>query len=96
MDISTPLRSSSSLPNNHLSDFEFFLGRSPPPAPTNSSMNAEPPGDSAVNPGSQEAGNSYLRNRPSSAPDTHPSILLSPFQLSTSLPPRSRSAEPPS
>jgi len=105
MDISsTPLHLFSTLPDeegqaqNHLSDFEFFLGHAQPPAPDNSSMNAEPSRNETVHPDSQECGISRSANRPSSAPpnidDTHPSVLLSPFQLSTSLPPRSRSVEP--
>lgn len=62
-------------------------------------MNAEPPGNDTGNPFSQEAGISYSRNRPSSAPgmdDARLSTLLSPFQLSAPLPPRSKSVEPPS
>lgn len=99
MDISTPFRSSTSLPDNRLSDFDFFLGHTQPPAPNNSSMDVEPPGDDTANPGSQGARISYSRNRPSSAPnidDTYPPTLSSPFQLAASLPPRSKSAEPPS
>ena len=105
MDISsTPLHLPSTLSDeegqahNHLSDFEFFLGPTQPPSPNNSSMNAEPSGNEPTHPDSQEGGISRSANRPSSAPpdidDTHPSALLSPFQLSTSLPPRSRSVEP--
>ena len=103
MDISsTPLHLPSTLPDeecqphNHLSDFEFFLGHTQPPAPDNSSMNAEPSRDEPTHTNPQEGGISRSANRPSSAPpdDTHPSVLLSPFQLSTSLPPRSRSVEP--
>ena len=105
MDISsTPLHLSSTLPDeeghahNHLSDFEFFLGQTQPPAPDNSSMNAEPSRNEPTHSNSQESGINRSANRPSSAPpdDTHPPVLLSPFQLSTSLPPRSRSVEPPS
>lgn len=99
MDISTPLRSSSSLPNNRLSDFDFFLGRAQPPGPDNASMDAEPPGEDTINRDSQEAGINHSGTRPSSAleiDNTHPSRLLSPFQLSVTLPPRSKSAEPPS
>jgi len=104
MDISsTPLHLPSTLPDeedqahNHLSDFEFFLGHTQPPAPDNSSMNAEPSGNGPTHPDS-EGGISRSTNRPSSAPpdidDTRPSALLSPFQLAVSLPPRSRSVEP--
>ena len=104
MDISsTPLHRLSRLPDedhdhNRLSDFEFFLGHTQPPAPENSSMNAEPSGNDPTHPNPQEGRNRYSKNRPSSAPpdinDTHPSALLSPFELPASLPPRSNSAEP--
>ena len=104
MDISsTPLHFSSTLPDeedrghNRLSDFEFFLGHTQPPAPSNSSMDAEPSGNNPTHPSSR-GGTGHPTNRPASAPpnidDTHPPALLSPFQLSTSLPPRSESAEP--
>ena len=101
---STPLHFSSALPDegdndhNNISDFEFFLGHTQGPAPNNSSMNAEPSGNDSTHPNSQAGGIGPSTNRPSSAPpdidDTHPSALLSPFQLSTSLPPRSKSVEP--
>ena len=104
MDISsTPLHRSFTLPDedhdpNRLSDFELFLGHTQPPAPENSSMNAEASGNDPTYPNSQDGGNGRSKNRPSSAPpdidDTRPSGLLSPFQLSTSLPPRSKSVEP--
>ena len=94
---STPLRSSTSLPGNRLSDFDLFLGHTGDPAANNSSINPEPPGDNTMNLESPEAGASNPKDRPSSAPldNTHLSVLLSPFQLSPSLPPRSRSTEPP-
>ena len=106
MDISsTPLHFPSTLPDeedrdrNHLSDFEFFLGHAQPPAPNNSSMNVELSGNNTIHPNSQ-SGETKHPDRPSSAPpdtdDTHPSALLSPFQLSASLPSRSKSVEPPS
>jgi len=100
---STPLHRSFTLPDedsnhNRLSDFELFLGHTQPPAPENSSMNAEPSGNDPTYPDSQDSGNGKSTNRPCSAPpdidDTHPPALLSPFQLSASLPPRSRSVEP--
>jgi len=101
---STPLHLPSTLPDeedndrNHLSDFDFFLGQSQPPVANNSSMNAEPSGSDPIHPNSQEGGNNCSTNRPSSAPpdidDTRPSVLLSPFQPSASLPPRSKSVEP--
>jgi len=102
MDISpTPLHFPPTLPHEHqdhdrLSDFEFYLGDNQPPTPKISSMNAEPSGNDPTHPSSQEAGISHPTDRPSSAPpdDTHLSILLSPFQLSASLPPRSKSVEP--
>ena len=100
---STPLHHPSTLPDgdhdhDRLSDFEFFLGNTQPPAPGNSSMNAEPSGNDQTLPNSQGRGNGHSINRPSSAPpdidDTHASALLSPFQLSASHPPRSKSVEP--
>jgi len=104
MDISsTPLHFPSALPHEHqdhdrLSDFEFYLGHTQPPAPNNSSMNAEPSGNDPTHPNSEGAGISRSTDRPSSAPpdidNTHLSILLSPCQPSGSLPPRSKSVEP--
>lgn len=104
MDISsTPLHRTSTFPeedhdHNHLSDFELFLGHTQPPAPESSSMNAEPSGDDPTHLNSQGSGNGDSTIRPSSAPpdidDTHRPALLSPFQLSASLPPRSKSIEP--
>ena len=104
MDISpTPFHLSHTLPDedsghNRLSDFELFLGHTQPPAPENSSMNAEPSGNDPTYPKSQDDGNGHSKIRSSSAPpdidDTYPSALLSPFQLSAPLPPRSKSVEP--
>lgn len=104
MDISsTPLHRTSTFPeedrdHNHLSDIDLFLGHTHPPAPENSSMNAEPSGGNQTHFSSQGSGNGDSTNRPSSAPpnidDTHRPALLSPFQLSASLPPRSKSIEP--
>ena len=104
MDISsTPLHRTSAFPDeghnhNHLSDFELFLGQTGPPAPESSSMNAESSGSDPAHHNSQDGGNRDSTNRPSSAPpdidDAHRPALLSPFRLSTSLPPRSKSIEP--
>lgn len=104
MDISsTPLHYTSTLPDedhdhNRLSDFGFFLGYTQPPAPESSSMNAEPSGNDPTHPDLREGEMSRSVDRPSSAPPevnvTHPSTLLSPFQLSASLPSRSESVEP--
>lgn len=82
MDISsTPLRPLPLLPETG------------PPFPNDSSISAEPPEDGAVLSNSQE---DRMTDRPSSAPpniqdDAHRSVLLSPFQLSASLHPRSKS-----
>lgn len=101
---STPLHFPSILPDeedhdrNHLSDFEFFLGHTHPPAPDNSSMNAEPSGNDPAHSNNQESEVDRSMDRPSSAPpdldDTYPSALLSPFRLASPPPPRSRSVEP--
>lgn len=84
--------------HNQLSDLEFFPGHTQPPAPESSSMNAEPSGNDPTYPNSQDDGGGPSTNRPSSAPpdmdDTHPTALLSPFQLSVSPPRRSKSVEP--
>ena len=60
-------------------------------------MNVELSGSNTTHPNSQGGGTNHP-DRPSSAPpdidDTHPSALLSPFQLSASLPSRSKSVEP--
>ena len=91
MDISfTPLHFPSTLPDEDRDHNRL-------PDPNNTSMNPEPPGDNTMNPSSPEVDS---KDRPSSAPpdidDNHLSVLLSPFQLSASLPPRSKSTEPPS
>jgi len=83
--------------HNPLSGFEFPVGHTQPPAPENSSMNAEPSRNDPTHPNPQDHGNDHSRDHPSYAPpdlDGHPSTLLSPFRLSTSLRPRSNSIEP--
>ncbi|KAF9646528.1 hypothetical protein BDM02DRAFT_3188740 [Thelephora ganbajun] len=89
MDISsTPLYFSSTLPDedrdHNRPDFEFPLGNTQPPAPSNSSMNVEPSGNDSMHSNSQEAGTSHIKDRPSSVPpeidDTRPSERILEFQ----------------
>ena len=99
MDISlTPLHSSIPLPGNHPNP-EFPPSHPDTPVPNDSLMTSRHLRHNVANYIPQGAWGSNLDDRPSSAPpdvnNTHPPALLSPFQLSASLPPRSKSVELP-
>ena len=100
MDISsTPLHPSVPLPDVHLPDFGFFFVPTHPPTVNDPSANLGPPRHSVMNSIPPGAWTSDSTDRPSSAPPNinnfHLPVVLSPFQLSLLLPPRSKSAEPP-